>query len=93
MTPALIQSYVNHRCSKGLSPKTMRKYVSNIRQSLAYAVKLDLISYNPMDRVTLPKLQRYQGAVALTPEQLNTLLQLFRGDIWKASSGLRSTTV
>ena len=81
MTPALIQSYVNHRCSKGLSPKTMRKYVSNIRQSLAYAVKLDLISYNPMDRVTLPKLQRYQGAVALTPEQLNTLLQLFRGDI------------
>lgn len=81
LTPALLQSYYNAQLAAGLSPNTIRKHHSNIHRCLAYAVRLDLMLYNPSDRVELPKKKRYQGAQALTPEQLGKVLNAFEGDM------------
>lgn len=81
LTPALLQSYYNAQLAAGLSPNTIRKHHSNIHRCLAYAVRLDLMLYNPADRVELPKKKRYQGAQALTPAQLGDLLTAFEGDM------------
>lgn len=81
LTPALLQSYYNAQIAAGLSPNTIRKHHSNIHRCLAYAVRLDLLLYNPADRVELPKKKRYQGAKALTPAQLGEVLTAFEGDM------------
>lgn len=81
LTPALLQSYYNAQLAAGLSPNTIRKHHSNIHRCLAYAVRLDLMLYNPADRVELPKKKRYQGAKALTPAQLGEVLAAFEGDM------------
>ena len=80
LTPALVQSYINDRVNGGLSPNSIRKYYCIIHKCLDYAVKLDMIPYNPADRVELPKKQRFQGAKALAPNQLLTLLDIFHDD-------------
>lgn len=81
LTPALLQSYYNAQLAAGLSPNTIRKHHANIHRCLAYAVRLDLMLYNPADRVELPKKKRYQGAQALTPAQLGEVLKAFEGDM------------
>ncbi len=81
LTPALLQSYYNTQLAAGLSPNTIRKHHANIHRCLAYAVRLDLMLYNPADRVELPKKKRYQGAQALTPAQLGDVLKAFEGDM------------
>lgn len=81
LTPALLQSYYNAQLAAKLSPNTIRKHHSNLRRCLAYAVRLDLIPYNPADRVELPKKKRYQGAQALSPSQLGEVLNAFEGDM------------
>lgn len=80
LTPGHVQSYINDRVNGGLSPNSIRKYYCIIHKCLDYAVKLDMIPYNPSDRVELPKKQKYHGAVALTPEQLLAMLEIFSGD-------------
>lgn len=84
LTPALLQSYYNSRLAAGLSPNTIRKHHANIHRCLAYAVRLDLMLYNPADRVELPKKKRYQGAQALTLAQLGDVLKAFEGDMLEA---------
>ena len=81
LTPALLQSYYNAQLAAGLSPNTIRKHHANLHRCLAYAVRLDLMLYNPTDRVELPKKKRYQGAQALTPAQLGEVLKAFEGDM------------
>lgn len=58
----------------------MRKHHANIHKCLDYAVRLGLIAFNPSAQVELPAKQKYAGATACTPEQLQNLLHLFRGD-------------
>lgn len=80
VTPALVQSYYNEQLKAGLSPNTIRKHNANFHACLNYAVHLGLILYNPCVQTELPPKQKYTGATACTPEQLQDLLQLFRGD-------------
>lgn len=80
LTPPLIQSYINERVKGGLSPNSIRKHYCIIHKCLDYAVRLDMIPYNPSDRVELPKKKKYQGAKVFTPDQLQELLDLFHDD-------------
>lgn len=80
LTPALLQSYYNEMLKKGLSPNTIRKHHANIHRCLNYAVRLGLIPINPSVMTELPPKRKYQGATAYTPEQLQGLLTLFKGD-------------
>lgn len=79
LTPALLQSYFNEH-GKYLSPNTLRKHKANIHKCLDYAVRLELLPYNPADRVVLPKKKKFTGAQVLTPGQLQELCKLFKGD-------------
>ena len=80
LTPPLLQSYYSEQVKAGLSPNTMRKHHANIHKYLNHAVRLGPIAFNPSAQVELPAKQKYTGATACTPEQLQDLLQLFRGD-------------
>ena len=44
---------------KSVSPGTVIHYHANIHKALKYAVKMDLIPFNPADKVERPKKQRY----------------------------------
>lgn len=80
LTPALLQSYYNEQMKAGLSPNTVRKHHANIHKCLDYAVRMGKLSINPSIMTELPAKRKYQGATAYTPEQLKTLLRLFRGE-------------
>ena len=53
-----IQSFYLHEL-KTVSPGTVIHYHANIHKALKYAVKMDLIPYNPADKVERPKKQKY----------------------------------
>lgn len=80
LTPPMLQSYYSEQVKAGLSPNTVRKHHANIHKCLDYAVRLGMIAFNPSAQVELPAKQKYTGATACTPGQLQGLLQLFRGD-------------
>ena len=59
---------------KSLSPGTVIHYHANIHKALKYAVKMDLIPFNPADKVERPKKQRYI-ADYYRQEELERLLE------------------
>lgn len=80
VTPALIQSYYNAQLKAGLSPNTVRKHHANLHKCMDYAVRLELIPFNPTSQTELPPKRKYKGATAYSPEQLKELLKVFEGD-------------
>lgn len=65
---------------KGLTANTLKKHHSLVRKCLQHALHMNLILYNPADRVTLPRIERYQGK-AYTVEQAMVLLNTCKGDV------------
>ena len=59
---------------KSVSPGTVIHYHANIHKALKYAVKMDLIPFNPADKVERPKKQRYI-ADYYRQEELERLLE------------------
>lgn len=59
---------------KTVSPGTVIHYHANIHKTLKYAVKMDLIPFNPADKVERPKKQRYI-ADYYRQEELERLLE------------------
>ena len=59
---------------KTVSPGTVIHYHANIHKALKYAVKMDLIPFNPADKVERPKKQRYI-ANYYRQEELERLLE------------------
>lgn len=99
LTPAMVQGYYNTVLAAGVSPNTVRKYHANIHKCLAYALRLDLIAKNPTEKTELPPKGKYQGATALTKEEVGQLLRAFTGDALEtvvrlaANYGLRRSEV
>lgn len=79
LSPMHIQGYYNAMLEEGLSAGTIHKHHANIHKALDYAMKMNIIPYNPADRVTLPKRKRFIGNF-LNEEQLKQLLVLFEGN-------------
>lgn len=71
-----IQSFYLHEL-KTVSPGTVIHYHANIHKALKYAVKMDLIPFNPADKVERPKKQRYI-ADYYRQEELERLLEASR---------------
>ena len=99
LTPGHIQGLYNQEIKRGVSATTVRKYHTNIRKCLQYAVQLDIIDHNPADRAVLPKKQRKQSGTVYSAEQLQKLMDFFQGDILEtvvrltATYGLRRSEV
>jgi len=53
------------------------KIHANVRKALQHAMKMNMILYNPADRVTLPKKIKYR-ANFYSVEQVNQLLEIFK---------------
>ena len=79
LTPMHIQGYYNAMLEEGLSASTIHKHHANIHKALDYALKMNIIPYNPAERVTVPKKKRYIGKF-FTEEQLKQVLELFKGN-------------
>jgi len=79
LEPQHIQAFYNGQIKNGLSANTVLKQHANIRKALQHAVKMNIIIYNPADRVTLPKKQKYI-ANFLNEKQINELLALFKNE-------------
>jgi len=80
VTPKLLQNYINGLCKAGLSPCTIKKHHSLLKQYLEHEYKLEEIPKNPADFVELPAQKRKHSYVTYSPEQLKNLFQLFNGD-------------
>lgn len=79
ITPLQIQQFYNDKYNSGLTGNTVKHYHANLHKALKYAVKMDMLSSNPADKVELPKLEKYK-ACFYSKEELNKLLEVFKGD-------------
>lgn len=62
-----------------LKGTTVQHYHANIHKALKYAVRHDLISSNPMDKVDRPKVNKYVASF-YTAAELEKLFQAAKGD-------------
>ena len=79
VTPTVIQQYVNHKL-KGLSPNTVRKHLANISKCLDSAIKQNIIAFNPVKRIEMPKKIKFTGAKHYNERQIEELLECAKGD-------------
>lgn len=77
--PQHIQSFYNQKLQDGLNPNSIKKYNVVLNGALNEALKKDLISYNPIGRVTLPSMRKFEGK-AYTPENAKKLLSCIRDE-------------
>ena len=61
VTPLQLQKFYNDLYELGRKGSTIRLYHVNIHRALKYAVKMDLISVNPADKVDRPRKNGYQA--------------------------------
>ena len=80
VTSAAVQKYVNDKLKENLSPNTVRRHLANISKCLDSAVKQNLIAFNPVKRIEMPKKERYTGAKHYNEKQLEQLLECSKGD-------------
>ena len=72
-----IQSFYLHELET-LKATSVIKQHANMHKALKYAVKLDLIPGNPVDKVERPKLQKYMASY-YTAQEMEELFQVARG--------------
>lgn len=97
VTPQDIQEYYNtkrkdpnknNEFNKGrLSGKSLKSHHIVIRGSLEDAVRKNIIPYNPADRVTVPKAEKFVGSF-YTEQQAKELLSAIKGDVLEEVIGL-----
>jgi integrase len=63
LTPIQIKEHINKELKRGLKPSTILIQVRIIKQSLRKAVEWQIISKNPADFVTAPKVEEYKNGV------------------------------
>jgi len=79
LEPMHIQQLYDFYMAQGLSSTTVLKVHANIRKALQHAVNLNMIPYNPADRVVKPKKQKYVASF-YDEEQVNRLLDVTKGE-------------
>jgi site-specific recombinase XerD len=79
LKPEHIQRYYSDKLKDGLGANTIIKHHSNIHKALAGAVRLNIIAYNPADRVELPKKQKFK-AKTYNDQQLKNLVVAAKGN-------------
>ncbi|MBE6906851.1 MAG: site-specific integrase [Ruminococcaceae bacterium] len=99
LQPLDLQKFYSIKLNEGLSPNTILKIHTNIHKCLKYAmVTINLITFNPADRVILPRKQRFIGKY-FDADQLQSLFFAVKGDpiepavVLAATYGLRRSEV
>ena len=78
LQPLHIQKYYNQMKKDGKSANTIKHHHANIHKALKYAVQLNMIPYNPSERVELDPVKEYEGNF-YTADQMKTVLELVKG--------------
>lgn len=78
LKPKHIQDFYTMQ-SERVKPATIKHYHAIIHEALEWAVNLELILYNPSDRVTLPRNQAFIPEY-YTAEELADLFKCIKGD-------------
>lgn len=73
-----VQKMVNDMIAKGLSAKNIKDTYNNINAAMKKAVVLRMVSYNPCEGVSLPKVKRYRAKV-YDITNIHKLLELAKG--------------
>lgn len=88
--PANIDATIKNMTKKKLKPKTIRNYFNALHQCLDYAVKNDLIPYNPcMKASALPQVKKKHELHTFSTDQTQRFLNealnvdIPRSDAWK----------
>ena len=68
----------NNDKNEGLSANSLIKHHANIKSALDYAVRINLISYNPADRVEMPKKEKFHASY-YSVDQIELLLTACEG--------------
>jgi len=97
--PITIQEYYNAKLKSGLSGETIRKHHANFHKFFDYCLRLELIDFNPTDRIVLPKKQKCTVGATYSIEQLKKLFEVMSGEVLEpvvfiaAQFGLRRSEV
>lgn len=78
LKPKHIQDFYTKQ-SERVKPATVNHYHAIIHEALEWAVKLELIPYNPADRIALPRNKQYIPEY-YTVEELKHLFSCIKGD-------------
>ena len=81
IAPRQIQAFVNtlskdganERTGKPLAPKTIRHYLSLISDVFNYAINMGVVSDNPCQKVTIPKIEQKEKQIYTTEEVVRFL--------------------
>jgi len=79
LSPSHIQQYVNFKI-KSVSPNTVIKHLRNISKCLDSAIRQNIIAYNSVKRIDMPKKVKYTGAKHYNEKQIEQLLECSKGD-------------
>lgn len=77
--PLDVQEYYNSIIKRGCKNSTLKNRHLCLHNVFEYAVKLDLIPYNPTSRVELPKAEKHE-ATFYSKSELDELFKAFRDD-------------
>lgn len=74
LKPKHIQDFYQYLIDCKLSGNTVKHYHANIKAALKYAMKTEIISSNPADKVQLPKVQQYTAGY-FSPNDILSIFQ------------------
>lgn len=79
LTPKMIQDYYTYEMKVlGNSANTVVHRHANLHRALKYAVKMDLLDTNPVDKVDRPKKGHYESDI-LTSDEIKELFEAVKG--------------
>jgi len=81
LTALHLQQYINVKMDR-LSPNSIIKHLRNISKCLDGAVRQNLIAFNPVKRIDMPKKRRYTGAKHYSEKEIDMLLACSKGSIF-----------
>jgi integrase len=79
LNPLHIESYYQHMRGRGNSPNTVLHHHVIIRKALDYAVKTDLISNNPADKIERPKIGGKYIANFCNRDEIEKIFEAYAG--------------
>ena len=74
-----VQEFLNHKLDEGCKGSAVKQYYLAIHSGLAYAVKMEYLQLHPMDKLVMPRADKYE-ATFYNKDELNNLFEVFKGD-------------
>ncbi len=75
----VIQKYFNFKISQGVKGSSIKVYYLALHSAFAYAVKMEMIDVHPMDKMIVPRTDKFE-ATFYNKDELTELFKVFEGD-------------